>query len=362
MNDDSEKSEMEETSTYSQSEKREELKDLNTNLTGKTFYHNFKIEICEKIGYGATAEVYKGKKITGIERIVAVKFSNRKMEFLENLKREANLSAKLKHDYIVSIDSYYENDGMGVIVMDFVEGESLSKILNDHKNLGLRFPEKFAGLIGWLCCEALEYAHNVGVIHRDISLKNIMINSENGSPKIVDFGIGILSSESRYVLEQMVGTIGFIAPEVIEGKKADKRADIYSLGNVLDFMVRGSNPYLDEIIGKSKPSEVINKMLKFKDYSPLKKINGIDEEFSDIVEKAVKYNPDERYQSACEMLNDVTKYLYQKGQYGPTRPVLKLYLDLIKKIQEAKLKMPYLIRDGKFSLKSLSEDGFLKIV
>lgn len=351
---------LEKTSIYAASNDNE-LKIFDINLSGKTLYHNFKIDICEKIGSGATAEVYRGKKITGIEKIVAIKFSNRKKESLENLRTEANLSAKLKHDYIVSIDSYYEHDERGIIIMDFVEGDNLSKILNDHKNLELRFPEKFAGLIGWLCCEALEYAHNTGVIHRDISLKNIMISSENGSPKILDFGIGILSSENRYVLEQMVGTIGFIAPEIIEGKKVDKRADIYSLGNVLDFMVRGVNPYLEKII-ENKPSEIIKKMLEsYVDYSPLKNIESIDKEFSDIVEKAVKPNPDDRYQSASEMLNDLTKYLYQKDQYGPTRPVLKLYLDIIKKIQEAKSKMPYLIRDGKLSLKSLSETPFIKI-
>ena len=178
---------LEETSAYNQ-EDTDLNEPVSLNLTGKVINSDIKIEIYEKIGSGATAEIYRGKKITGIEKIVAVKFSNRKEESLENLRKEANLSAKLRHDYIVSIDSYYENEGNGIIVMDFVEGDNLYSILNDHKELGLRFPEKFSGLIGWLCCEALEYAHNNDLIHRDISLKNIMVNRENGSPKLLDLG------------------------------------------------------------------------------------------------------------------------------------------------------------------------------
>lgn len=375
---------------------------------------NWSLEIDKKIGEGGLGEVWKGHIVGGHDdHEVAIKISKRGKNTLDNLRKEAHITGQLKHDDICQVLLYEENEGMGMIIMDYIEGRDLSKIIERHTKLGLRLPQKFSAFISWVCCEALKYAHKarvhdengrevIGVLHRDISPGNIIINN-HGYPKLLDFGIGILSSdlEDPKISTQMAGKLGFMAPEIIdpkiiEGEKIDKKIDIYSLGMTMDYLARGKNPLLE--YAKKRPDK-LETLVKFKEFlkkgiSPLEEeCYGLDEEYLKIIKKATKRERKERYHSASQMKEDLRKYLYEGG-YGPDRDRLKLYLDLIytaglqrylsalkngekdikiptdfkNRIEHAKKSMRYLVRNEKFCLETLKngsykteESGYLEI-
>ncbi len=381
-----------------------ERNETKKNLEGSLVKLDWSLEFREKIGEGGLGEVWKGFLVGDYDvREVAIKVSKRERSSLVSLRREAHIAGQLKHEDIGKIILYEENEDNGMIIMDYIEGKDLGKILNWHKKLGLRFPKKFAAYITWSCCEALKYAHNnrvydedgkevIGVLHRDISPGNIIINKQ-GYPKVIDFGIGILPSdlENPEIMKQIAGKIGFIAPEILEqnllmGEKIDRRVDIYGLGMVMDYLVRGNNP-LVEAIKKNN-----NKNLTYSGFEGIldniaktltEEVDGIDEVYSKIVEKSTKRDRKERYHSAFEMKEDLRKYLFERG-YGPDKDRLSIYLDLINtpglsrhlksignretnikiptelrnKFDLAKEMMPYMVREGKFCLEILKESDY----
>ncbi|MEK6872823.1 MAG: serine/threonine-protein kinase [Nanoarchaeota archaeon] len=359
------------------------------------------LEFHEKIGEGGLGEVWRGDIVGGHDNHeVAIKVSKREKDSLNSLRKEAHIAGQLKHDDIGQILLYEENEERGMIIMDYIKGRNLLKIIERHTKLGLRMPQKFSAFISLVCCETLKYAHKarvydekgrevIGVLHRDISPGNIIINNL-GYPKLLDFGIGILSSdlEDPNISTQIAGKLGFIAPEIlepeiIERKKIDQRIDIYGLGMVMDYLARGKNPLL-EVVKKS--SGKLEAMIEIKE--TLKKgiklleedTDGMDEEYVKIIKKATKINRKERYSSAFHMKEDLRRYLFDKG-YGPDRDRLKSYIELIyttglqrylnalkkgennikipidfkNKIEHAKNLMPYMIKNGKFCLETLKD-------
>lgn len=366
----------------------------------------FGLEFHEKIGDGGLGEVWRGHIVGGHDdHEVAIKVSKREKNSLDSLRKEAHIAGQLKHDDIGQILLYEEipKEERGIIIMDYIRGRDLSKIIERHAKLGLRMPQKFSAFISWVCCETLKYAHKarvydeegrevIGVLHRDISPGNIIINNL-GYPKLLDFGIGILSSdlEDPNINTQIAGKLGFIAPEIlqpeiIERKKIDQRIDIYGLGMVMDYLARGKNPLLEVVkksLGKLELIAEIKETLK-KGIKPLEEdADGMDEEYAKIIKKAIKINRKERYSSAFHMKEDLRKYLFDKG-YGPDRDRLKSYIELIyttglqrylnalkegennikipvdlkNKIEHSKNLMPYMIKNGKFCLETLKDAGY----
>ncbi|MBU0957227.1 MAG: serine/threonine protein kinase [Nanoarchaeota archaeon] len=363
---------------------------------GESIKLDWSLEVGKEIGRGAMGSVHRGNLVSGgVVKDVAVKVSNREDDSRGNLRREAAIASQLSNGYIAAVYGYLEHEGRGAVVMEYVDGWDLASIMDRHKKLGLRFPQKFTGAIGWLACEALRYAHNavvvdessnavVGAIHRDISPRNLMVDRLQGNPKIVDFGTGILATDTPEIIGQMGGTLGYVAYEALKGEEIDHRVDIYSLGMVMDSLVRGDNAFLRTVPRGSKPMEAIRVILEAQErgVSPLEDLAGIDPEFAGIVGKATVQNRDRRYGSAEEMLGNLTTYLYEQGEYGPTRPTLKQYLDIAfdpelprhlravregveggtserfkKRVEEAKSRMSYMVRGGKFCLESLEDEG-----
>ncbi|MEK6830860.1 MAG: serine/threonine-protein kinase, partial [Nanoarchaeota archaeon] len=380
------------------------LEEVKTDLEGICINLNLALEFNEKIGEGGLGEVYRGHIVGGsYNNEVAIKVSKRDKKSLENLRREAYISGQLKHDDLVKILHYEENEKGGMIIMDYINGNDLSKIVDRHKKLGLRLPQRFSAFITWVCCEALKYAHTarvhdedgkevIGLVHRDISPGNIIVNNV-GYPKIVDFGIGLLSSDlnNPNTSRQIAGKLGFMAPEIlnpeiIKGKAIDQRIDIYSLGMVMDYLVRGKNPLLETVkqsSGKVEALAEVKESLK-RGIKPLEEdVDGLDEDFVEIIKKATSIYRKERYQSAFHMKEDLRAYLFDKG-YGPDRDRLKLYLELIyttgmlryltalknkendikiptdfeNKLKKAKELAGYMVRDGKFCLETLKNAGY----
>lgn len=201
--------------------------------------------IVEEIGKGGMGVVYKAYDLQ-LERYVAVKFLNQdvigQQRFVERFKTEAKNQAKLMHQNIVTVYGFIEEKDLLGIVMEFVEGESLDRIIYRQRRLHLYDALFFLKQI----LHGLGHAHHKGFIHRDIKPSNIIITPD-GTAKIMDFGI----SKSLYEAGQTqtgvrIGTTMYMSPEQIKGKELTAAADIYSLGATFYEMITGEPPFYFE--------------------------------------------------------------------------------------------------------------------
>lgn len=262
---------------------------------------NNRYEIIEKIGEGGMAVVYKANDSL-LNRYVAIKilkdeFSNNK-EFLEKFKREATAAASLSDINIVNIYDIGSDKDVNYIVMEYIKGKTLKKIITENGPIIQDKAIKIAMQIG----KALDCAHSHGIIHRDIKPHNIMIN-ENGIVKVTDFGIA--KAASNYTLtntKEVIGSAHYFSPEQARGSFVDFRTDIYSLGIVMYEMVTGSLPY----DGDSAVSIAL-KHLQEKVIEPKVLNNEISEGLNNLILKAIQKDPAFRYSNVKEMVSDLKK-------------------------------------------------------
>lgn len=213
-----------------------------------------KYEIISEIGRGGMANVYKAKQ-KSLGRLVALKVFHQSMvhdkELFERFQREARIYATLKHPNIVNIyDVGYEN-GYHFISMEYISGENLLRLIRQRGKLE---PEQTVKIIVSIA-EALDYAHNKGIIHRDIKSSNILI-SEGGEIYLTDFGIAHAAHEAEItVREEALGTPQYMSPEQIELEELDGRTDYYSLGVVMYECLTGHVPF-----SASNPLLVLDKI------------------------------------------------------------------------------------------------------
>jgi serine/threonine protein kinase len=208
------------------------------------------LEILECLGRGGMGVVYKARQ-PRLNRFVALKILARDREqngqFAERFTREAQALARLSHPNIVAVHDFGEAGGHCYLVMEFVDGVSLRQLL-----LAGKMPPEQALTIVPKICEALQYAHEQGIVHRDIKPENVLLDKK-GRVKIADFGLAkILGQEKDFRLtgaRDVMGTPHYMAPEQIEKPQTvDHRADIYSLGVVFYEMLTGELP-----LGKFQP-------------------------------------------------------------------------------------------------------------
>jgi len=302
-------------------------------LTGNVFPLQWNLEFGRELGRGGMGVVYEAytRDVSGVKVRIAAKVSNRHSASLAALRKETAILSKLDSDYLVKFLGYTELNGRGVILMRYVDGPDLRALMKKHEELGLRIHQKFIGSIGWLDCEGLEVAHGVGAIHRDIKPENILVDLESGDPLLADYGIGVLRSDTPQIIGQMGGTVGYIAPELIEGRQIDHRVDIYGLGMTLDAALRGRNALLDSVPEGSSPVQAIAivRQALAQGYVPLVGIPGVNPELAQIIRTATMIDPEERFQSSAEMREQINNYLYVNKGFGPTRPGFVRYLRVI---------------------------------
>jgi eukaryotic-like serine/threonine-protein kinase len=187
-----------------------------------------KYEIIGQVGRGAMGEVYKAHD-PSIGRLVALKTITSSLlgnpELLDRFYREARSAGALQHPNIVTVYELGVQEDIPFIAMEFVEGETLEKIIESHSPLSLLQKAGFIVAI----CRALDYAHKHGVVHRDIKPGNIML-TKDGNVKVVDFGIARVADALQTQTHTFMGTLGYMPPEQIRGKRADERSDIWALG------------------------------------------------------------------------------------------------------------------------------------
>ena len=246
------------------------------------------LEIIELLGAGGMGAVYKARQ-KGLDRLVALKVLPEEfthdVKFALRFTREARTLAKLNHPNIVSVFEFGKVEDTFYFLMEFVDGPTLREVVRG----GQLSPEHALAIVPHLC-DALQFAHDKGVVHRDIKPENILM-AKDGSVKIADFGLSrILGNEDQPTeltgTHQIMGTPRYMAPEQLEGARSvDHRADIYSLGVVFYEMLTGELP-----IGRFA--------------APSRKVQ-IDARLDEVVLRTLEKEPQRRYQRASQIKSDI---------------------------------------------------------
>ncbi len=246
------------------------------------------LEIIELIGAGGMGAVYKARQ-PGLDRLVALKVLppefDHDVKFALRFTREARTLAKLSHPNIVSVFEFGNVEGVYYFLMEFVDGATLRDVVS----AGTLSPEHALAIVPTLC-DALQYAHDKGIVHRDIKPENILLAAD-GTVQIADFGLSRILGEEGHqdtltATHQVMGTPRYMAPEQLEGSHAvDHRADIYSLGVVFYEMLTGELP-IGRFAAPSTKAE-------------------IDVRLDEVVLRTLEKEPQRRYQHASHVKSDM---------------------------------------------------------
>ena len=276
-------------------------------------------EIVDELGRGAMGIVYKARDPL-IDRTVALKtvaldLSPEESEaFEQRFYREAKSAGRLNHSNIVTIHDVGKSGGVAYIAMEFLQGRSLREILDSGVVIP---PERIAEIVAQVA-DGLAFAHDNGVVHRDIKPANVMV-LDNGSVKIMDFGIAHLPAGSRTLAGTVFGSPKYMAPERVAGQPVDGRADIFSLGAVLYEMLTGFPPFFGGDL-ETLLDQVVNQTPA----APSTRNKTVPYAFDHIVATSMSKRPDDRYADARAMAAAVRNFgdLRAPGAvpHGPTPP------------------------------------------
>ncbi len=271
------------------------------NLEGKLLGSRY--EIIEKIGNGGMATVYKAKDLV-LKRYVAVKILREEYttdnEFIKRFNTEAESAASLTHPNIVSVYDVGKEGNLYYIVMELIKGKTLKEIIVEDGRMGWKWSVKIAKQIA----QALETAHRNNIIHRDIKPHNIII-TEDGTAKVTDFGIAkAVSNSTITAFGTTIGSVHYFSPEHARGGYTDAKSDLYSLGVVLYEMVTGRVPF-----DADTPVSVALKHMQEKPVPPIELNPAIPQSLNDLILKAMEKDPNMRYSTATEMIEDLDKIL-----------------------------------------------------
>lgn len=259
------------------------------------------LEIIEVIGQGGMGVVYKARQ-RKLDRLVALKILPHALAadltFAERFNREARVLARLNHPNIVTVYDFGQSDGFFYLLMEYVDGVNLRQAMQAG-----RFAPEQAMMLVPRICEALQFAHDEGVLHRDIKPENILLDTR-GRVKIADFGIAKLVGEAKFNLTasgMAVGTPHYMAPEQLERpQEVDQRADIFSLGVVFYEMLTGELP-----LGR---------------FAPPSMKTAVDTRVDDIVFHALEKEKEKRFKSAGEVKTSVEAVTGAGSNPTPPRP------------------------------------------
>jgi len=261
-------------------------------------------EVVSELGRGGMGVVYKGYE-PSLARYVAIKELSPALAHdpavVERFLREARSMALLNDPHIIQIYSIGQENGLPFFVMEFVDGSSVAALIQRDKHLQPADAMK----IVHQSAKGLSAAHDRGVIHRDIKPANLIV-SQRGQVKIADFGIALANADMNQKLTsagEMVGTPGYLPPELLLGKAVDQRSDVYALGVALFEMLTGRTPFSDASVYKLMLDVVQTEV------PDVREINSdIDPGVAAILAKMLIKDPAKRYQSMPELISDLEKH------------------------------------------------------
>ncbi|MGV0714591.1 Stk1 family PASTA domain-containing Ser/Thr kinase [Mycolicibacterium sp. XJ662] len=263
-------------------------------------------ELGDILGFGGMSEVHLARD-TRLHRDVAIKVLRadlaRDPSFYLRFRREAQNAAALNHPAIVAVYDTGEAETptgpLPYIVMEYVDGVTLRDIVH---NDGPMEPKRAIEVIAD-ACQALNFSHQHGIIHRDVKPANIMI-SKTGAVKVMDFGIARALADASSVTQTaaVIGTAQYLSPEQASGNSVDARSDVYSLGCVLYEILTGEPPFVGD-----SPVAVAYQHVREDPVPPSERNPNVPPELDAVVLKALAKNPDNRYQTAAEMRADLVR-------------------------------------------------------
>lgn len=264
-------------------------------------------ELLELIGVGGMADIYRARDIVE-DRIVAVKILKTEFagseEFLRRFRNESKAIALLSHPNIVKIYDVGFTDKVQFIVMEYVDGITLTDYIEQQGVLKWRDAVHFTIQI----LKALQHAHDRGIVHRDIKSSNVMLLAD-GTIKVMDFGIARFNRENnKTVSEKTIGSVHYISPEQARGDITDERSDIYSVGVALYEMLTGKKPFDGD-----SPVSIALMHMQSTPKKPTELNSTIPEGLEQIVLRAMQKDPAQRYQTAGEMIKDLEEFKKNPG-------------------------------------------------
>jgi predicted Ser/Thr protein kinase len=256
-------------------------------------------ELLERIGRGGMGAVYRARDTT-LDRMVAVKMLLTDIEVSDETRerffREARSAGGLTHRNIITVYDFGEDNGRAYLVMELLQGEALTKILAQERKPSFEHRVDIMARV----CDGLAFAHSRGIVHRDVKPANLFLTSD-GQVKILDFGVARIASSSLTRVGLIVGTPDYMSPEQVHGRVVDQRSDIFSAGSVFYQLLSGRKPFA----AKNLP-EVL-RLVATEDPPPLADTEA-PSDLAAIVMRALRKEPDDRYQQMQDMLADLARF------------------------------------------------------
>jgi serine/threonine-protein kinase len=354
-----------------------------------------KYEIIEELGRGAMGVVYKARdpligRLIALKTITAGLADNQ--ELLQRFYREAQSAGGLQHPNIVTVHDLGEENQTPYIAMEFIEGTSLESII--QKKAPLPLSQKVGHIVQ--VCRGLGYAHQRGVVHRDIKPANIMLTNE-GVVKIVDFGIARVMAASKTQSGLFIGTVAYMSPEQVRGEHVDGRSDIWSVGVMFYELLTYVRPFAADNMAAMMFNIVSQETKPLREAMP-----QAPPELEAVLQKILKKETDDRYQSMEEVLLDLEpihkklqsdivgelvtqgQQLFDTGDFSKARDVLRQAAQLdtaqtqvkhllervnlelkrgkvLPKLQEMIAKAQELLKAGKYSEAAAEGEAALKL-
>ena len=288
--------------------------------------------VVDFLGAGGMGEVYRAMH-SKIGRIAAVKVltaqAAQSSGFVERFFNEARIQASLQHPNVATLYDFCEVQGQPCIIMEYVDGQTIAERVEAYR---APLPLSETTYVFEKVCEAIDYVHRHGVLHRDIKSNNIKISSQ-GQVKLLDFGIAKVQNTQQQLTQvgSVIGTLQYLAPELIRGGTADASGDIWALGVLLYEMVTGRTPFDADTVG-----DLCDRIGRVQ-YAPPAQLNpGVPHEVSAVIAHCLRKNPQERYRTAADLLADARKLSAAVSKPGVSRSVSEAASEAASEYVEAK--------------------------
>lgn len=326
--------------------------------------------VIEKLESGGMAEVFRAEStgLEGFHKQVAIKRVlpqlGRNSKFISMFLDEARLSAQLSHSNCVQVFDIGVRDEAYFIVMEFVDGANLKSIATSMRNTGRTFPIPAATYIAHEICKGLSYAHeltdrsgaSLGLVHRDVSPPNVLV-TKHGEVKIVDFGLAKASSQLEESEPGIIkGKFAYLSPEAANGEEVDCRADIFAVGIMLWELLASQRLFTGDT-----DVQILHKVQAAK-VPPISQINrSVPPELERIIHRALARDRRERYSSARELGQDLSRFMFQFAQPVSSYDLATIVQAAMRERENARLAqgsfIHRLIEEALFEFKSLQGNG-----